>query len=696
MLCHPISHDEINCVQECLKPRPPGCTHKCPKGCWEDCGLCTVKMKKPRIQCGHTITVRCHFDADSVNCSEPCRYPMICGHSCREICSPAGHDSLRHKCMTPCNRIPLCGHKCPKKCFEKCGESWIQNTFLDSKASNNAMQTTGQCMTPVMRSLPCGHSLLRECHVDILALICTFQCGKSLPCGHQCVQPCGHTDRCGTSCKEQVKTIVLKCRHRPSHWVNVPCDKNIEAELCKIPCVAMLPCDHKCLCTCDDCESVLVNGGPKVHKACSQPCGKALDCNHKCKGGHRCGDRSRCPPCLEPCAMKCSHRECLLSCGVPCTPCEEPCTYSCPHMTCQQTCCRPHFCVPVGGAEETNIAIGEGLDPVCNERCREKLVCGHRCQGFCAEKCPSMCATCEPNQYSADDRFIVLGCGDAFEAKYLHAKIMCVGAPSSNRKVPACPNCHKTVSGTHRYSSLVRERLRSFEPEVLLRLEEQLCREFVADKGPVNPKIEELTEMLVSHPGLVPALSLLLGKLYTQIGSKGSLLQARTYFMKAVKAPTKWVSLEAHTCLGYLMVCGGHPDDDFLARVENSTEETLESARRHFNFALALCDTSGIGAAVSRHILGRTSPTIAEILATIDDRLAKRNAEKQTKLLAVEAAKRQYNTQSTAELPIEHSSPIFPFSAAPRPLFVAVPTTGGTPAQICCRRKLEKGNRSHT
>ena len=130
MLCHPISHDVIHCIQDCLKPRPPGCTHKCLKGCWEDCGLCTVKVKKPRIQCGHTITVQCHMDADSVNCSEPCGHTMICGHSCREICVPAGHDSFRHKCNTPCNRTPLCGHKCPKKCFEQCGKPSILCTFL--------------------------------------------------------------------------------------------------------------------------------------------------------------------------------------------------------------------------------------------------------------------------------------------------------------------------------------------------------------------------------------------------------------------------------------------------------------------------------------------------------------------------------------------------------------------------------------
>lgn len=125
MLCHPISHDVIRCIQECMKPRPPGCAHKCKKGCWEDCGPCTVQTKKVRSLCGHTIRTECHVDANDEKCSEPCGYPMICGHSCLDQCSPAGHDALRHRCKEPCNRTPLCGHPCLNKCSEQCGKAQI-------------------------------------------------------------------------------------------------------------------------------------------------------------------------------------------------------------------------------------------------------------------------------------------------------------------------------------------------------------------------------------------------------------------------------------------------------------------------------------------------------------------------------------------------------------------------------------------
>ena len=533
-------------------------------------------------------------------------------------------------------------------------------------------------MTPVVRSLPCGHSAKTQCHVDTLTLICTLQCGKDLPCGHSCVQPCGHTDTCGTSCKEVVKKIILKCRHKPSHWAEVTCDTNIETQLCNQLCSSKLPCGHLCLGTCNDCESLLGDGSPGVHKACSEPCWKALDCNHSCKDRHRCGDGSRCPPCLEPCAVKCSHRECQLMCGEPCSPCEEQCTYSCPHMTCEEECGRPHYCVFIGGAEKTDIALGEGLDPVCNERCSEMLRCGHRCQGYCGEECPALvCATCHPTSgYSADDRFIVLGCGHTFEAEYLHVAVKGVGAPRSQRKVPACPNCNTTISGVHRYSSLVRERLRSMEPEVLLRQEEQLCREFAADERPINPKIEELTAMLSSRPGLEPVLNILLGKLYAQSGSKEHLHLAKSCLTKATKAPTNWVRVEAYTCLGYLTVCKGHPDDEFPTRVEDSTERKLESALSYFASADITEETK------SRDIFDRTSPHLAEIMDKIEEKLAKLKAEKEAKLPASEAAKRQHDTRSTAALPDEQSTPLLPSTATPRPLFVAVPTTGGSPLHI--------------
>lgn len=122
LLCHPLSHDMFKCVQTCNKPRPSGCTHKCTKPCWEDCGPCTFRIPKLRSLCGHTIRVNCQEDANDKKCSENCGYVMICGHKCGVRCSASGHDPMRHLCTSPCLRS-LCGHPCLKKCHEQCGTS---------------------------------------------------------------------------------------------------------------------------------------------------------------------------------------------------------------------------------------------------------------------------------------------------------------------------------------------------------------------------------------------------------------------------------------------------------------------------------------------------------------------------------------------------------------------------------------------
>lgn len=121
LLCHPISHDKINCMQTCRRPRPTGCTHSCRQVCFQPCEPCPTRVQKLRKKCGHTISLACHRDVDEGTCPAPCGQAMICGHNCSVSCSDGGHDPLRHKCQKSCDRTPLCGHPCKKKCFENCG-----------------------------------------------------------------------------------------------------------------------------------------------------------------------------------------------------------------------------------------------------------------------------------------------------------------------------------------------------------------------------------------------------------------------------------------------------------------------------------------------------------------------------------------------------------------------------------------------
>lgn len=320
----------------------------------------------------------------------------------------------------------------------------------------------------------------------------------------------------------------------------------------------------------------------------------------------------------------------------------------------------------------TPFARGEGVDSVCNERCRELLSCGHPCQGFCGEKCPSICVRCRANDdYGVDSRFIELDCGHAFESDFLLTNIMRVG---KGTRVPACPTCGETVSGVYRYSSLMRESLRSLEQETLLQLEEQLCREVTADEGPVHPQIEELSEMLVSRPGLKPTILLLIGKLYVQVGSLAS---ARKHLTEALEAcpVTIWVRIELLTCLGYLNLSGDSTEDDFPVRVKKSSDLKLAAALAFFNDAQSSCAVESM----SRGVFCRTSLSTAEVVAIIGQELIRRRAATRATSLAAEAAKREFIILSSAALPIEQSWHLFPSVAMPQPLFTEVRTTGGTP-----------------
>lgn len=81
---------QYKCEKECAKECDN--EHPCKKLCYQDCGTCSVIMKKVR-SCGHV-------------------FPRV-------LCSEKIEESF---CNRPCKRkIPDCGHDCPMKCSEPCG-----------------------------------------------------------------------------------------------------------------------------------------------------------------------------------------------------------------------------------------------------------------------------------------------------------------------------------------------------------------------------------------------------------------------------------------------------------------------------------------------------------------------------------------------------------------------------------------------
>jgi len=120
---------------------------------------------------------------------------------------------------------------------------------------------------------------------------------------------------------------------------------------------------------------------------CAVPC---------CKG---------CPPCNQPCLMRCEHLACSKKCGEPCVICrvshsamhiyfkifripgfrivikilisQAKCTWQCEHKKCTKQCGVPCDREP------------------CNEPCKKELKCGHICSGLCGEPCPPLCYACD-------------------------------------------------------------------------------------------------------------------------------------------------------------------------------------------------------------------------------------------------------------------------------------------------------------
>ena len=73
--------------------------------------------------------------------------------------------------------------------------------------------------------------------------------------------------------------------------------------------------------------------------------------------------------CKQKCPNICPHGYCARKCCEKCVDCVEKCVISCEHRKCDKLCYE--LC-----------DIGR-----CNEPCKKKLKCGHKCIGICGERC---------------------------------------------------------------------------------------------------------------------------------------------------------------------------------------------------------------------------------------------------------------------------------------------------------------------
>lgn len=269
--------------------------------------------------------------------------------------------------------------------------------IIEVSTPDNFLQFSpeGGCHRQCDQRLSCGHACINRCHSPVLhsAVKCLESCPRPKQgCDHRCRLPCG--DACDPKCMERLNNlnITLSCGHQltsafcwqsqdPSsvickepvvksvpgcnHSVTVCCDVDVSASsyLCTQVCGDPLPCGHSCHGGCHICkdrkDDVVVG---VHHKICRQVCKRAYTaCRHTCKTP--CHGDAKCPPCSNPCEVRCSHSKCSKKCHEPCAPCaEQDCSSACPHQKCSMPCAAPCDWIP------------------CSRRCVKTLSCGHQCK----------------------------------------------------------------------------------------------------------------------------------------------------------------------------------------------------------------------------------------------------------------------------------------------------------------------------
>ncbi|KAL7925000.1 hypothetical protein ACQKWADRAFT_284759 [Trichoderma austrokoningii] len=267
-------------------------------------------------------------------CNLPCDKRLHCGHTCTGRC----HSDVLHsavKCLEPCPRPQKgCSHACPRVCGDMCPDRCsfqLDNIDLalpcghrlsSAKCWEAQKPASVRCRVPVRRTVPgCNHKVEVQCHEDVTSAryLCTARCDHPRECGHTC------------------NSLCYRCNTR------------------------------------EDGEITEQN-----HGICKQVCGRAYStCSHGCS--KPCHGGEKCPPCQQPCEVRCDHSKCNKACNEPCAPCaESTCHSSCPHTSCTMPCAAPCDWVP------------------CSKRCEKVLGCGHQCPSLCGETCPSerFCQQC--------------------------------------------------------------------------------------------------------------------------------------------------------------------------------------------------------------------------------------------------------------------------------------------------------------
>ncbi|XP_006019090.1 NF-X1-type zinc finger protein NFXL1 [Alligator sinensis] len=107
----------LQCEEECTKPRPPGCPHRCILPCHP--GECPPCIQMLKIKC-HCKLLNLYIECIKITCADlkekdlltscqnQCPKELHCGHRCKETCHPGdcpGNCNQKVKLRCPCKRI---------------------------------------------------------------------------------------------------------------------------------------------------------------------------------------------------------------------------------------------------------------------------------------------------------------------------------------------------------------------------------------------------------------------------------------------------------------------------------------------------------------------------------------------------------------------------------------------------------------
>ncbi|KAM4705066.1 NFX1-type zinc finger-containing protein 1-like [Rhinophrynus dorsalis] len=254
------------------------------------------------------------------------------------------------------------------------------------------------------------------------------------------------------------RKMKLLCENHPTNVSYVSTSEDFMAVPeggCMIPCEYRLNCGHVCILQCHPydlehknylckkpCPKILCENGHKCKKNCSDPCGNCHELIPR--RIEKCGHIQHVPCSMSPENFKCKD-QCtnILQCGHKCVRiCSETCTRNCPEkitvtLECGHT--TKTLCYLKSESEQT------GSKLKCNEKCEEKLLCGHHCPGTCGSclergshlNCTKQCNNillcshrCEEKCLS--DCFCIRAC----ENKCIHGKC-------SSKCSELCPPCTK-------------------------------------------------------------------------------------------------------------------------------------------------------------------------------------------------------------------------------------------------------------